>query len=120
MQNMTGKRGAPLGNRNGEKKNYRFSEALTRAIAQDDGRRIRAAAEQLLDLASAGEQWAVRELADRLDGRPAQQMQLTGDAANPISLLVTGVPRPQDQIEQQKVIEGEIITQPVESKESDA
>ena len=50
-----------------------FDQALKRAIAQDDGKRLREAAETLLSLAAQGEAWAVRELADRLDGRPAQE-----------------------------------------------
>jgi cytochrome c553 len=49
-----------------------FDAALRRAIAADDGKRIRDCAEQLLDLAAAGEQWAVRELIDRLDGKAVQ------------------------------------------------
>ena len=53
-----------------------FDQALKRAIAQDDGQRLRQAAETLLTLAASGESWAVRELADRLDGRPAQETTL--------------------------------------------
>lgn len=50
-----------------------FFSALKRAIAQDDGQRIRDAAEKLLDLAAAGEAWAMKELIDRLDGKPLQE-----------------------------------------------
>lgn len=63
--------GAPLGNQNATK-NKPFWDAITRAIAQEDGKRLRQAAEKLLTAAAAGEQWAVKELGDRLDGRPAQ------------------------------------------------
>src|SRR5690349_3705670 len=49
-----------------------FDGALRRAISQDDGKRLRDCAEKLLDMAAAGEQWAVRELADRLDGKSVQ------------------------------------------------
>ena len=68
--------GAPLGNQNATKQQRQFGEALQRAIKQDDGKRLRGAAEKLLDLADSGEAWAVRELADRLDGKPAQSVQL--------------------------------------------
>lgn len=51
-----------------------FAAALKRAIAQDNGQRIRDCAEKLLDLAAAGEQWAVKELADRLDGKAPQSI----------------------------------------------
>lgn len=66
--------GAPIGNTNGKGK--LFSSALKRAIAQDDGNRLRAAAEKLLDLAAAGESWAVKELADRLDGKSVQSVEV--------------------------------------------
>lgn len=49
-----------------------FIKALNRAIAQDSADRLRQCAERLLDLAAAGEAWAVKELADRLDGKPIQ------------------------------------------------
>ena len=50
--------------------------ALNRAIAQDDGKRLRDAAEQLLTLAAEGEAWAIRELADRLDGKPKESVNV--------------------------------------------
>ncbi len=59
-------------------------QTLERAITQDDGKRLRGAAEKLLDLAEAGEPWAVKELADRLDGKVAQSLTLGGDPDNPI------------------------------------
>lgn len=77
------KAGAPLGSKNALKPKL-WNDALRRAIAQDDGHRVRAAAESLLDNAAAGEQWAIRELADRLDGRPAQVV--AGDDENPLTL----------------------------------
>ena len=67
-------------------KSKQFMGALQRAIAQDDGRRIRAAAEKLLDLAAEGEQGAVKELADRLDGKSVQQTIHSGDAESPIAV----------------------------------
>ena len=53
--------------------------ALNRAIAQDDGVRLRAAAEKLLDLAAAGEVPALKELGDRLDGKAVQQIVGSGE-----------------------------------------
>lgn len=63
--------GAPIGNKNAQK-GQMWNDSLRKAIAQDDGRRLRASVEQLLNLASNGEPWAIKELADRLDGRPKQ------------------------------------------------
>jgi hypothetical protein len=67
--------GAPFGNNNAIK-NKLWSDTLRRAIAQDSGDRVRQAAERLLDEAAKGEQWAIKELADRLDGKPAQSTAL--------------------------------------------
>lgn len=75
---------APLGNQNAAKSRA-FYGALSRAIAQDDGQRLRDAAEKLLSLAAQGEGWAIKELADRLDGKAAQGVTLSGDADNPIN-----------------------------------
>lgn len=77
--------GAPAGNQNAAKSKA-FYGALTRAIAQDDGQRLRNAAEKLLNLASDGEQWAVLALRDTLDGKPAQGVQLTGADDGPVRL----------------------------------
>ena len=63
--------GAPIGNRNAQKGRM-WNDALRKAIAQDDGKRLRDSIEKLLTLASNGEPWAIKELADRLDGRPKQ------------------------------------------------
>jgi len=66
------------------KKGKVFDGALRRAIAQDDGKRIRQAAEVLLDKAAEGEPWALNMLADRLDGKAAQGVTLSGDPDAPI------------------------------------
>lgn len=68
------------GNPEGAKKHKVFYAALNRAIAQEDGKRVREAAEKLLDLAAAGEAWAIKELRDTLDGKPAQTIAGDPDA----------------------------------------
>ena len=73
--------GAPIGNKNACKGKV-WSDALHRAIAQDQGKRVRLAAEKLLDEASRGQQWAIRELADRLDGRPRQETSFDAQVAS--------------------------------------
>jgi hypothetical protein len=75
------------GNPSGKSKGQRFYAALDRAIAQDDGKQLRASADKLLELASKGEPWAVQMLADRLDGKPAQSVMLSGDADNPVQTI---------------------------------
>ena len=63
--------GAPVGNKNAQKGRI-WNDQLRKAIAQDDGKRLRVSIEKLLNLAANGEPWAIKELADRLDGRPKQ------------------------------------------------
>lgn len=77
-----GQSGNPLGT----PKLKPFLDAVNRAIAQDDAKRLRAAAEKLLTLASEGTQWAVEMLADRLDGRPMQQTEISGPEGGPIGI----------------------------------
>lgn len=63
------------GNANsGRKQEKPFADALRMAIADagPDHKALRGIAAKLLKLAEDGEGWAIRELADRLDGKPAQ------------------------------------------------
>ena len=79
--------GAPKGNQNAKgRKQKLFDDALRRAIAQDDKDRLRRAAESLLEQAAAGEQWAIREIADRLDGKPKQAVVGGDEDDNPIRI----------------------------------
>lgn len=64
------------GNKHGQKSKA-FDSALRRAIAQDDGQRLRLAAEALLNAAADGQPWAIDKLADRLDGKPGQSVDVT-------------------------------------------
>lgn len=86
--------GAPVGNRNAQKGRM-WNDALRRAITQDNGERLRASIEQLLNLASSGEPWAIRELADRLDGRPKQVNYVETEGSEITGIKVTFV-RPVD------------------------
>lgn len=79
-------RGAPIGNRNGTRP---FASALKHAIA--DAGQDRAAlieiAQALLAKALDGDLQAIREVADRLDGKPTQIVG--GDADQPVHHLVS-------------------------------
>ena len=77
-------RGGQPGNQNATK-NKVWIGALNRAIAQDDGKRLREAAEKLIELAAAGDVAAIRELGDRLDGKPTQAIEHSGDLIVQIS-----------------------------------
>jgi hypothetical protein len=73
----------------------RFSEQLRKIIAQEDlelgerNRRLYKAASKLLTCAAKGEEWAIKELANRLDGRAFQAVSFEnpdGTSLNVFSL----------------------------------
>jgi len=66
-----------------QKKARQFRDMLNVALADDKGGpdvRLRKIADRLIKEAQKGEPWAIREIADRLDGRPAQVIQGNEDA----------------------------------------
>jgi hypothetical protein len=69
--------GAPVGNRNASKN--RIWEKALRAISIQDPERLRNVAKKVWECAEAGDPWAITELANRLDGKPVQQVEMTGD-----------------------------------------
>jgi hypothetical protein len=85
--------GAPFGNTNATK-NKLWSDTLRRAIAQDRGDRIRQAAERLLDDAAKGEPWAIKELADRLDGRSVQSNTLESNGESQMTEIIVSWANP--------------------------
>ena len=72
------------GNPGGRLKEKQFLAALQRAIAADDGVQLRKAAEQLLKCAANGEGWAIKELADRLDGKAHQSVDMSNPDGTPL------------------------------------
>lgn len=68
------------GNPNGRPKERPFADALHVALAEDDPvtkvRKLRRIADKLVDAAVAGEAWAIREVMDRIDGKPVQSAEV--------------------------------------------
>lgn len=64
-----------------------FYNALSVALAQVNGvdvagqrvTKLRTIAEKLVECAEAGESWAIKEVADRIDGKPMQAIEHSGD-----------------------------------------
>lgn len=80
--------GGQPGNQNARKAKL-FEGALKRALARaagtvDEG--LAKVADALVRAGVAGEQWAVKEIGDRLDGKPAQSVALSGDEENPLRI----------------------------------
>jgi HPt (histidine-containing phosphotransfer) domain-containing protein len=69
------------GTQRGQQRDKPFRDALRMEIAAagDDTRSLRRVARALLDTAASGDVQAIREVADRLDGKPAQAIEHTGD-----------------------------------------
>lgn len=70
-------------------KSRKFEMMLERAIKQDDGQKLRKAADALLDLAAEGNLAAISMLADRLDGKPKQQVDVKADTSLTVILAQT-------------------------------
>lgn len=77
--------GAPLGNTNGRKENRLFGDTLRRVAAQDADA-VRQICETLVAQAKTGDIMSIREVADRLDGKPKQQTELTGAEGGPLAV----------------------------------
>lgn len=80
--------GGQPGNQNA-KRAKEFESALRKALAREAGSvsdGLVVIADKLVVAAKAGEQWAVREIADRLDGKPGQSLVVGGDPENPLKI----------------------------------
>ena len=77
---------APIGNKNNTK-NKPWAEAIARALARkakgkQDG--LNLVADQLVSSALKGDQWAIKEIGERTDGKAAQSVTVSGDENNPL------------------------------------
>lgn len=73
----TNKGGAPEGNENA-KKGKLFYDQLRRVLVQNDQLKLRQVSEKLVDAAIEGEPWAVKEIIDRMDGKPVAVQEIQG------------------------------------------
>jgi len=92
--------GAPEGNHNAAKgRRWRnaIEKALERRSKADAQEALIALAEKLLDAADNGDAWALKELGDRYDGRPAQAI-IGGDEDDPAIKVIGEISlvRPKD------------------------
>lgn len=77
---------APVGNTNAAKGKAWF-DALRKECVQRKA--LEDIAKVVVDKALAGEVWAIQEIGNRLDGKPAQAVQLGGEDGGPVPLAVT-------------------------------
>jgi hypothetical protein len=95
--------GPPSGNRNAAK-GYRWHDAIHRALTRycdpeqevAAGRALDKIAEKLVKAALKGDQYAITEIGNRLDGKAAQSLTVGGDPDAPLEFnhRVTFVGRP--------------------------
>jgi hypothetical protein len=82
--------GAPQGNRNAHR-GRKWREAISRALARKAGsvdQGLDSAADKLVTLAiDDGDKWALEEIGDRIDGKPAQAIVGGDDDDNPIKVI---------------------------------
>ncbi|CAB4161506.1 hypothetical protein UFOVP770_54 [uncultured Caudovirales phage] len=76
---------ANKGNTNSSKNNRLWADTLKRALLQADGNKIRAIAEALIEKAASGDVSAIRELGDRVDGKPTQQIDQTTEHSGEVT-----------------------------------
>lgn len=83
------------GNPSGRPKEKVFTDALRVAVLREDdeGRvKLHRIAERLVAEAMAGDSWAIQQVADRLDGKPAQAI-IGGDEDDPAVKVLQRIER---------------------------
>src|SRR5262249_33112341 len=70
---------------------YREALRMELAAAGEDMKKLREIARTHIEKAAAGDMQAIKELADRLDGRPAQILEHSGPDSNPIEKIVNEI-----------------------------
>lgn len=89
---MAGQFGVPpVGNQNaanGKKWKAAIERALAARSKKDGKDALDSLANVLIDKALSGEQWALLELGNRFDGKPAQALEVAGTDGGPIKATV--------------------------------
>src|SRR5215831_18858635 len=72
-------------------KPYREALRMELAAAGEDMKKLREIARTHIEKAAAGDMQAIKELADRLDGKPAQALEHSGPDGEPITKVVNEI-----------------------------
>jgi hypothetical protein len=75
--------GAPRGNSNA-RRGKDWLDALRKEVVQRGS--LATIAKKVVDAAEAGELWAIQEIGNRLDGKPAQAVEVSGPDGDPIEV----------------------------------
>lgn len=74
---------APTGNQNA-KKGKAWFDALRKECVQRNA--LEEIAKVVVEKAMAGEQWAILEIGNRMDGKPAQAVEMSGADGEPLTV----------------------------------
>lgn len=85
---MGAKRGAPVGNQNGAKAKI-WADVIRRVAMRDKGR-LERLANALLKKAEEGDIAALKEIGDRLEGKPVQQVGTDNPNQKLVALVIEG------------------------------
>jgi hypothetical protein len=83
----TDKGGAQPGNQNA-KKGKLFYDALRIALVQEDRKSLRKITDKLVKAAEEGDAWAVKEIMDRMDGKPVNTTELSNAEGGIFKMVV--------------------------------
>jgi hypothetical protein len=74
----------------GQQRDKPFRDALRMEIAAagSDHKALRSVAKALIDKATTGDVQAIREIGDRLDGKPAQAIEHSGGDGGPLQISI--------------------------------
>lgn len=75
----------PVGSTNEKSWRYALVKAVNRRTdGKGSPKKLDKIADKCANEAMNGESWAIREVGDRLDGKPAQAIQIKGDPESPV------------------------------------
>ena len=77
--------GAPLGHTNSSKNNRIWGNIIKKLAVQEDYKRLHVMAEKLYEKAAEGDLAAIKEVGDRLDGKPTQQIDQTTEHSGEVT-----------------------------------
>ena len=113
--------GGQIGNTNAAKP-FLFRDALHKALKRYENQDVKRGHAllhvclKLVDKAVAGDNYAIKEIGDRLDGKPAQA--ITGPSGEPITLVervivMQAIEQPSSDMQLGETIEGEVVQEQI-------
>lgn len=83
----------------GPKSDKLWRDAIMRAVRRNKGKkgkRLELLADKCVEEGLDGNMAAIREIGDRLDGKPSQGITVSGDEDNPLQIIKRVIIRPSD------------------------